>query len=233
MRLRDRSNIGPPSRYDEESSPIRPGRPVDNRPPFDPEDARHCAFPSLPLDYPGLGPSEQYRMERDQRRRDEAAAEAAKEAEEAEAAAKAAQEAAEAEAAGEVVDENDAEDDDVRSGLGDYGVADEWVAGWSVWRTPWPRAADQAQPHQWVLDSHGLDFPFHLEGMDPLYTWGIGERGANAQEQGEQPEPAGDDTRVGLRGQSVQEEDQNFQVSSKTAIRFSQRQQTFARSKTD
>jgi hypothetical protein len=63
----------------------------------------------------------------------------------------------------------------------------------------------------------GLFFPFHLEGTDPLYTWGIGEGGANAQEQGEQPEPADDDTRVGLGEQSVQAEDQTFQVSVQTA----------------
>lgn len=192
MQLRDRSSINAPRRHGESSGPVRPGRPVDQRPPFDPEFARRAAFPSLPLDYPGLGPAEQYRIERDQRRREETAA----------------REAAEAGGAVEVGDEEDAEDhgeqdahdeedDDDNDdqdvldeeqdvfGQGGFAPADERVAAMSVWRTPWPRPADEAEPAPWMRKLHQPGFPFFLEGLQDLDQLGVGQGDAEAEEQQE------------------------------------------------
>jgi len=42
-------------------------------PVFDPELARHCAFPSLDPTTPGLGPSEEYKLRRDAEQKKKAA----------------------------------------------------------------------------------------------------------------------------------------------------------------
>ena len=53
-----------PGRYQEDDGPITADRPIFVHPdiPFNPNLAKHCAFPSLPLNHPGPGPSQ---IERD------------------------------------------------------------------------------------------------------------------------------------------------------------------------
>ncbi|KAL2148507.1 hypothetical protein VTH82DRAFT_2061 [Thermothelomyces myriococcoides] len=60
MRLRDSSKIRIPGRYQEDLGPFRADRPLFVHPdvPFNPDLVQYCAHPSLPLDYPGVGPSE-------------------------------------------------------------------------------------------------------------------------------------------------------------------------------
>ncbi|KAH6855743.1 hypothetical protein B0I37DRAFT_424384 [Chaetomium sp. MPI-CAGE-AT-0009] len=60
MRLRESSMRRVPGRYQEDIGPARAERPLFAHPdvPFNAELSRHCAHPSLPLDYPGVGPSE-------------------------------------------------------------------------------------------------------------------------------------------------------------------------------
>ncbi|KAK4245231.1 hypothetical protein C7999DRAFT_16539 [Corynascus novoguineensis] len=59
-RLRDSSTRKIPGRYREELGPSRADRLLFVHPnvPFNPALVEHCAYPSLPLDYPGMGPSE-------------------------------------------------------------------------------------------------------------------------------------------------------------------------------
>ncbi|KAL2144002.1 hypothetical protein VTI28DRAFT_9754 [Corynascus sepedonium] len=59
-RLRGSSNRKIPGRYQEELEPSRADRPlfVHLSVPFNPALVERCAHPSLPLDYPGMGPSE-------------------------------------------------------------------------------------------------------------------------------------------------------------------------------
>ncbi|KAK4130180.1 hypothetical protein BT67DRAFT_391850, partial [Trichocladium antarcticum] len=58
--LRASSMLKRPGRYQEDDGPTTADRPVFVHPdiPFNAELARHCAFPSLPLNYAGRGPSE-------------------------------------------------------------------------------------------------------------------------------------------------------------------------------
>ncbi|KAL2158915.1 hypothetical protein VTH06DRAFT_2945, partial [Thermothelomyces fergusii] len=60
MRLRDSSRLRIPGRYQEDLGPSRADRPLFAHPdvPFNPDLVPYCAHPSLPLDYPGMGPSE-------------------------------------------------------------------------------------------------------------------------------------------------------------------------------
>ncbi|AEO60632.1 hypothetical protein MYCTH_2112679 [Thermothelomyces thermophilus ATCC 42464] len=60
MRLRDSSRLRIPGRYQEDLGPSRADRPLFVHPdvPFNPDLVQYCAHPSLPLDYPGMGPSE-------------------------------------------------------------------------------------------------------------------------------------------------------------------------------
>ncbi|KAL2168196.1 hypothetical protein VTG60DRAFT_255 [Thermothelomyces hinnuleus] len=60
MRLRDSSRLRIPGRYQEDLGPSRADRPLFVHPdvPFNPDLAQYCAHPSLPLDYPDMGPSE-------------------------------------------------------------------------------------------------------------------------------------------------------------------------------
>lgn len=60
MRLRESSLLKVPGRYQEDLGPSRADRPLFVHPdvPFNPELSRHCAHPSLPLYYEGVGPSE-------------------------------------------------------------------------------------------------------------------------------------------------------------------------------
>jgi hypothetical protein len=60
MQLRASSMLRVPGRYQEDLGPSRADRPIFVHPdvPFNPDLVQHCAHPSLPLDYPGLGPSE-------------------------------------------------------------------------------------------------------------------------------------------------------------------------------
>ncbi|EAQ87270.1 predicted protein [Chaetomium globosum CBS 148.51] len=60
MRLRESSLLRVPGRYQEDLGPSRADRPLFAHPdvPFNPALSRHCAHPSLPLDYEGVGPSE-------------------------------------------------------------------------------------------------------------------------------------------------------------------------------
>lgn len=73
-RLRDSSMIRLPGRYQEDMGPTRADRPIFVHPtvPYNASLARHCAFPSLPLDYPGRGPSE---MEKERQEAEAAARE--------------------------------------------------------------------------------------------------------------------------------------------------------------
>ncbi|KAH6632682.1 hypothetical protein F5144DRAFT_593390 [Chaetomium tenue] len=63
MRLRESSLLKVPGRYQEDLGPSRADRPLFAHPdvPFNPALSRHCAHPSLPLDYEGVGPSEAVR----------------------------------------------------------------------------------------------------------------------------------------------------------------------------
>ena len=58
--LRAQSKLRLPGRYLDDEGPALPEKPIFVHPdvPFNPKLARHCAFPSLPIDYPGLGPSQ-------------------------------------------------------------------------------------------------------------------------------------------------------------------------------
>lgn len=58
--LREQSKLRLPGRYLEDEGPALPEKPIFVHPdvPFNPKLSRHCAFPSLPIDYPGLGPSQ-------------------------------------------------------------------------------------------------------------------------------------------------------------------------------
>ncbi|KAL2263783.1 hypothetical protein VTK26DRAFT_5190 [Humicola hyalothermophila] len=58
--LRHSSMLRRPGRYQEDDGPITADKPlfVHEDVPYNPNLARHCAFPSLPLDYPGRGPAE-------------------------------------------------------------------------------------------------------------------------------------------------------------------------------
>ncbi|KAK3293996.1 uncharacterized protein B0H64DRAFT_374839 [Chaetomium fimeti] len=60
MRLRESSMLRVPGRYQEDLGPSHADRPlfVHADVPFNTELSRHCAHPSLPLDYAGVGPSE-------------------------------------------------------------------------------------------------------------------------------------------------------------------------------
>lgn len=66
MQLRDSSMRRRPGRYQEDDGPISAERPIFVHPdiPFNPSLTPFCAHPSLPLDYPGLGPSEAERLRR-------------------------------------------------------------------------------------------------------------------------------------------------------------------------
>ena len=66
MQLRNASLRRRPVRYLENVGPVGPGRPsfVHADPEFDKELAKHCAFPSLPMNHPGLGPSELFKLEK-------------------------------------------------------------------------------------------------------------------------------------------------------------------------
>jgi hypothetical protein len=61
MQLRASSMLRVPGRYQEDLGPSRADRPIFVHPdvPFNPDLVQHCAHPSLPLDHPGLGPSEE------------------------------------------------------------------------------------------------------------------------------------------------------------------------------
>ncbi|KAK4041946.1 hypothetical protein C8A01DRAFT_34057 [Parachaetomium inaequale] len=60
MQLRDSSMRRVPGRYQEDLGPSRADRPIFAHPdvPFNAALVQHCAHPSLPLNYPGVGPSE-------------------------------------------------------------------------------------------------------------------------------------------------------------------------------
>ena len=64
--LRASSTLRVPGRYQEDLGPSRADRPLYAHPdvPFNPELVQHCAHPSLPLDYLGLGPSEAEKLRR-------------------------------------------------------------------------------------------------------------------------------------------------------------------------
>ncbi len=66
MNLRATSVRRVPGRYQEDLGPSRADRPLFAHPdvPFDPALVASCAHPSLPLDHPGLGPSEAERARR-------------------------------------------------------------------------------------------------------------------------------------------------------------------------
>ena len=66
MNLRATSLRRVPGRYQEDLGPSRADRPLFAHPdvPFDPALVASCAHPSLPLDHPGLGPSEAERARR-------------------------------------------------------------------------------------------------------------------------------------------------------------------------
>ncbi|KAL2024555.1 hypothetical protein VTK56DRAFT_7598 [Thermocarpiscus australiensis] len=63
--LRQRTSIRRPGRYQEDLGPITADRPTMVHPtvPFNQELSRHAAFPSLPLNHPGLGPLEARRAQ--------------------------------------------------------------------------------------------------------------------------------------------------------------------------
>ncbi len=75
--LRASSTLRVPGRYQEDLGPSRADRPLYAHPdvPFNPELARHCAHPSLPLDHPELGPSEAEKLRREALAAAQAAAE--------------------------------------------------------------------------------------------------------------------------------------------------------------
>ncbi|KAK0701836.1 hypothetical protein B0T26DRAFT_660268, partial [Lasiosphaeria miniovina] len=60
MRLREGTARRQPGRYEEDSRPTEAERPAFLRDDveFNEELTGHCAFPSLPMNYPGPGPSE-------------------------------------------------------------------------------------------------------------------------------------------------------------------------------